>query len=468
MNTKEEWRKLLKCTVVEFLCDTGADKTVIRKPLPGIPHSSEMIYVKSANGIISSCPVTGPITVVDPHSGLKHTQSVILCPSCPVNLLGRDLMLKLHISVVSTDSGMMAIGQGEEVPTYISSGQEPHYYWTLDFPQPDPTNTMTRLLQLADESLRHMADTDVGLLTTATPVVITPKTEYRPRIRQYPLKPDATQGIMPVIQDMLKSGVIIEAPWAQCNTPIFPVKKAETGQWRLVQDLRAVNQAIESRAPCVPDPHTLLNQLQSDKAWFTVVDLSNAFFSIPLHPNSQGWFGFTIGGKKYTYTRLPQGFCDSPTIFTAEINNCLSDFPIPAHSQVLVYVDDILIASDTKEHNLETSISLFKHLCSKGSKASPSKLQLTLQSVIFLGHQLTPQGKSITNSRKKACGHLYPQQEGMLERMFGGAVGLSLFSCVFTQPPFTCCSPSPIVSPFLDALPNMVLFLSLFLKIIKV
>lgn len=153
---------------VEFLCDTGADKTVVRKPLPGIPHSSEMIYVKSANGIISSCPVTGPITVVDPHSGLKHTQSVILCPSCPVNLLGRDLMLKLHISVVSTDSGMMAIGQGEEVPTYISSGQEPHYYWTLDFPQPDPTNTMTRLLQLADESLRHMADADTPKLLHIT------------------------------------------------------------------------------------------------------------------------------------------------------------------------------------------------------------------------------------------------------------------------------------------------------------
>ncbi|KAK2875052.1 hypothetical protein Q8A73_024331, partial [Channa argus] len=160
--------------------------------------------------------------------------------------------------------------------------------------------------------------------------------------------------------------------------------------------------AIESRAPCVPDPHTLLNQLKPDKKWFTVVDLSNAFFSIPLVKESQGWFGFTYQGKKYTYTRLPQGFCDSPTIFSAEIQNCLSDFPIPKHSQVLVYVDDILIASDTPENNKLTSIALFKHLAKTGNKASLSKLQWVKQKVKFLGHDLCGEGRSITYDRKHA------------------------------------------------------------------
>ncbi|XP_033182471.1 uncharacterized protein LOC113151543 [Anabas testudineus] len=170
----------------------------------------------------------------------------------------------------------------------------------------------------------------------------------------------------------------------------------------MVQDLRAVNQAVDSRAPCVPDPHTLLNQLEPDKQWFTVVDLSNAFFSIPIAKESQGWFGFTYQMKKYTYTRLPQGFCDSPTIFSQEINNCLADFDIPEHSQVLVYVDDILIASDMEQNNKQTAVALFKHLHRTGNKASLSKLQWAKQRVTFLGHDLVPEGRLLTADRKKS------------------------------------------------------------------
>ncbi|KAF3689301.1 hypothetical protein EXN66_Car004973 [Channa argus] len=164
--------------------------------------------------------------------------------------------------------------------------------------------------------------------------------DYRPRVRQNPLKPDAEAGTKPVIRDMIEAGIIVKSPHAQCNTPIFPVQKADTDVWQMVQDLRAVNQAIESCVPCVPDPHTLLNQLKPDKKWFTVVDLSNAFFSIPLAKESQGWFGFTYQGKKYTYTRLPQ--------------------------------------------------------------ASFSKLQWIEQKVTFLGHDLCGEGRSLTIDRKQA------------------------------------------------------------------
>lgn len=252
------------------------------------------------------------------------------------------------------------------------------------------------------DKLWSKGKTDVGLMTTATPVIIKPKTNYRPRVKQYPLKPDAAEGIRPVINEMIEAGIIVEAPEAMCNTPIFPVQKADKKTWRMIQDLREVNKAVESRAPNVPDPHTLMNQIKPNMKWFTVVDLSNAFFSIPVHPHSQGWFGFTYEGKKYTYTRLPQGYVDSPTIFAAELENCLCTWPVPAHSQVLTYVDDILITSDTEEHNVETTVSLFRHLCETGNKASQSKLQFAKQEVVFLGHKLTPEGRTLTESRLKA------------------------------------------------------------------
>lgn len=68
---------------------------------------------------------------------------------------------------------------------------------------------------------------------------------------------------------MLKSAILIEAPGAACNTHIFPIEKAHTGKWRMVQDLRPLNDFVEHAVPDVPNPHNLLNSLIPDKIFFT-------------------------------------------------------------------------------------------------------------------------------------------------------------------------------------------------------
>lgn len=118
------------------------------------------------------------------------------------------------------------------------------------------------ILKEVPSELWSKGPSDVGLIKGAPPVEIRAKTEYRPCVRQYPLKPDAQDGIKPVIEDLIKAGILVECPDSPCNTPIFPVKKAPPSVgWRMVQDLQAVNSAVVQRAPCVPDPHTLLNQM---------------------------------------------------------------------------------------------------------------------------------------------------------------------------------------------------------------
>lgn len=120
-------------------------------------------------------------------------------------------------------------------------------------------------LSTVPEELWSKGPTDVGLIKDILPVEIRPKTEYRPCVRQYPLKQDASEGIKPVIADLITAGVIVRCDDSPCNTPIFPVtKQAHCVRWRMVQDLQAVNNAVIRRAPCVPDPHTLLNSLRPD------------------------------------------------------------------------------------------------------------------------------------------------------------------------------------------------------------
>ena len=84
--------------------------------------------------------------------------------------------------------------------------------------------------------------------------------------------------------------------------------------FRPVQDLREVNKRVSDIHPTVPNPYTLLSGLPPDYIWYTILDLKDAFFSLPLVPQSQEIFTFertdedsqSVG--QLTWTRLPQGF----------------------------------------------------------------------------------------------------------------------------------------------------------------
>jgi len=75
------------------------------------------------------------------------------------------------------------------------------------------------------------------------------------------------------------------------NTPILPVRKSD-GSYRVVQDLRAINKITEDLYPVVANPYTLLTVLVPELTWFTVLDLKDAFFCLPLHEASQKLFAF--------------------------------------------------------------------------------------------------------------------------------------------------------------------------------
>ncbi|KAI4892985.1 hypothetical protein NFI96_009151, partial [Prochilodus magdalenae] len=247
---------------------------------------------------------------------------------------------------------------------------------------------------------------DIGLMATAQPVVVTPKSDYRPKKMQYPLKPEAVAGITPVFNSLRQAGVIIPCPDSPVRTPIFPVKKirgpGEPDEWRFVQDLQAVNAAIHPRAPEVPNPHTILTQIPPEAQWFSVIDLANAFFSIPVDPDSQYWFAFSFQGRMWTWTRLPQGYAESPTVYNAALRDNLDGFSFPCGSTLLQYVDDLMVCSATQEQCQEDTLALLVYLAGQGHKASLTKLQFVKPSVQYLGHIITGEGKRLDPERIQA------------------------------------------------------------------
>jgi hypothetical protein len=104
---------------------------------------------------------------------------------------------------------------------------------------------------------------------------------HHPSCRQYPLKQEAKEGLQPIIKKFLEHR-LLKPCQSPCNIPILPVVKP-TVEYRMVQDLRLVNNAVIPIHPLVADPYTILSQIPEDSKWFTVLDLKDAFFTIPLH-----------------------------------------------------------------------------------------------------------------------------------------------------------------------------------------
>ena len=87
--------------------------------------------------------------------------------------------------------------------------------------------------------------------------------------------------------------------------------KKSNGKWRLVQDLRIINEAVVPLHPVVPNPYALLSEIPEWAKYFSVIDLKDAFYSVPLAEESQFLFAFedpTQPASQLTWTVLPQGF----------------------------------------------------------------------------------------------------------------------------------------------------------------
>ena len=121
-----------------------------------------------------------------------------------------------------------------------------------------------------------------------------------------------------------------------------------------MQDLCLISAAVILAHPLVPNPYTLLSSIPPQTSHFTVIDLKDAFFTIPLHPDCQFLFAFTWTDPdtqlttQLTWTVLPQGFRDSPHYFGQALSRDLARCSLRP-STLLQYVDDLLLCSPSEE-----------------------------------------------------------------------------------------------------------------------
>jgi hypothetical protein len=271
--------------------------------------------------------------------------------------LGRDLLSKLHFTFSFT--------------TLSTTQDQSHVLFLMvltNFPPSSAPNSLPLTPHIVNPIVWDISSPSVS--SHHSPIKIYLKDpKSHPNRPQYPISLKHSWGLKPVI-DKLLAKKILKPTHSPCNTPILLVLKPD-GSYRLVQDLRVVNSAVLPIYPVVLNPYALLSRIPSDTFYFSVPDLKDAFFTIPLHPDCHSLFAFMWEdpasglAQQLTWTVLPQGFRDSSHFFGQALTQDLSSLDLQP-STLLQYGDDLLLCSHTITCSQDHTALLLNFLAQKG------------------------------------------------------------------------------------------------------
>ncbi|KAL0610162.1 hypothetical protein AAY473_019926 [Plecturocebus cupreus] len=115
-------------------------------------------------------------------------------------------------------------------------------------------------------------DDPPGLAVSQAPVLVKLRPGASPvQMCQYPLFIEATWGVQKHTDQLLKHGIIVKLQKPSGNTGWCRICKLQT---RFTVNIHLV----------VPNPHTLIGLIPASAAWFTCLDLKDAFFYLLLVP----------------------------------------------------------------------------------------------------------------------------------------------------------------------------------------
>lgn len=197
---------------------------------------------------------------------------------------------------------------------------------------------------------------------------------------------------MKEVEQLKNRGIVRELNYQEKGVFSQPIIVAKPGSEavRITLDRKRVNKVFETWTTAIKPVKTMLADSNPNDEYFSILDLKDGYFNILIDPQLGRYYCFALGNKRFSFTRLVQGFNCSPMLFHAIIGRVLEwEKQQDADLMADHYVDDFKIAASTVwEHNKRV-MAVVKVLDIFGFKLKVQKIQLLELQVTFLGHQVS-------------------------------------------------------------------------------
>ena len=239
---------------------------------------------------------------------------------------------------------------------------------------------------------------------------------FKERFHRIP--PPQLDEVRAHLKMMLDAGVIrpSNSPW--CNAVVLVRNK--DGSLHFCINFRRLNSLTVKDSHPLPCICKTLESL-AGTAHYTTIDMNSGFWQVLMDEKSKQYTAFTLGSMGlYECKSMPFGLCNAPPTFQRLMLNCLGELNL---TYCLIYLDDVIIFSQTEEEHLEWMRVVFDRFREHGFKLKPSKCEVFKIEINYLAHHVSKRGVLPSKKNLEAIAQCLPPDPYTKVKSFVGLVG---------------------------------------------
>ncbi|KAL5764069.1 hypothetical protein ACOSQ2_016663 [Xanthoceras sorbifolium] len=229
--------------------------------------------------------------------------------------------------------------------------------------------------------------------------------------------PEELPGLPPQREELLDKGFIRPniSPW---GAPVLFVKKKD-GSLRLCIDYRQLNKLTVKNKYSLPRIDDLFDQLRG-ACVFSKIDLRSGYHQLRIKESDIPKTAFRTRYGHYEFVVMPFGLTNAPAAFMDLMNRIFRPY---LDQFVVVFIDDILVYSQTAEEHDRHLRVVLQILREKHLYGKMSKCEFWLPKIAFLGHIVSAEGIKADPKKIEAIVEWKPPRNVTEVRSFLGLTG---------------------------------------------
>jgi hypothetical protein len=202
----------------------------------------------------------------------------------------------------------------------------------------------------------------------------------------YQMSSDELDELKKQLKKLLEQGFVrpSASPW---SSPVLFVEKKD-GTKRMCIDYRTLNSMTIKNKYALPRIEDLLDRLKKAK-FFSKIDLRSGYNQMKIREQDIPKMTFATRYGLYEFVVVSFGLTNAPAYFMNLINKVFME---ELDRFVVVFIDDILIYSETAEEHEEHQRIVLERLRQQKLYAKFSKCEFWMENAVFLGHVLSVEG----------------------------------------------------------------------------